>query len=564
MGILSKIGGLIIPGAAPSAPRTRIEPSARPTYSAGLQGGFQGQIFPYDAASIQSTEMGDWLPTIRHPDMEINYNRDRVVARSRDIVRNDGVASGAVMRLLDQLLGSTYRLTAMPDYRALRQYAPGFDPVWAAEFKSAAEAEWRMFSEDTGHYNDLARQMTVTQQMRQALWHQLVDGDGVVLSHWRPDRLGRGTARYSTTYQVVDPDRLSNPFQQVDTAYHRGGVEINDDGVPVAYHIRKAEPNSFFSSVESMLWERVEREDEDGWQRVIHHYERSRSEQHRGIGIFVPVIMRLKMLARYYGVELQAATVASVFGTYVTSPYDPKFVEDALTPEGENQGLESLYTYQNLREQFHSERKPQLDGAVMPTLAPGEKIETVKAERPAGNFSPFTHEMLRGIASCLGVSYEELTQDFSETNYSSARAAVAQTERTIRRRQGEFNTGCAGKMYANWLGEAIDMGRIPMPRGAPDYLEMRTAYARCTFKGPGSGIIDGVKERQGAVLGMDAGMTTLEQVVSDESGGDWREILEQRAIELAKFKELGLEPPTWSGVQAGAGTADDSDKKPTP
>ena len=564
MGIFSKIGGLIVPGAAPSVPRTRIEPSARPTYSAGLQGGFQGQVFPYDAASIQSTEMGDWLPTIRHPDMEINWNRDRVVARSRDMVRNDGWASGAVMRLLDQLLGACYRLTAMPDYAALRQYSSAFDAVWAADFKAAAEAEWRLFSEDVGHYNDLGRQMTVTQQMRQTLSHQLVDGDGLVLAHWRPDRIGRGAARYATTFQVVDPDRLCNPFQQVDLGNLRGGVELDDDGVPVGYHVRKAEPNSFYDAVQSMQWERIDREDPDGWNRAIHHYERLRADQHRGVGIFTPILMRLKMLARYYGVELQAATVASVFGTYVTSPFDPQLVEDALTPDGENQGLQSLYTYQGLREQFHSERKPQLDGAVMPTLAPGEKIETVKAERPAGNFSPFTHEMLRGIASCLGVSYEELTQDFSETNYSSARAAVAQTERTVRRRVGEFNTGCASKMYSNWLHEAMELGRVPLPRNAPDFVEMRTAYARCRWRGPGSGLIDGVKERQAAVLGMDAGLITLEQAVADESGGDWREVLEQRAIELAKIKELGLPPPSWTAIQNGAGKTDSTDEKPMP
>ena len=42
----------------------------------------------------------------------------------------------------------------------------------------------------------------------------------------------------------------------------------------------------------------------------------------------------LKMLARYYGVELQAATVASVLGLAVTSPYDEEEVRGALEATG--------------------------------------------------------------------------------------------------------------------------------------------------------------------------------------------------------------------------------------
>ena len=57
-------------------------------------------VFPYDAAQWQTQEMGSWLPWIRSPDAEINVFRDRMVARSRDLVRNDGWASGGIKRKL--------------------------------------------------------------------------------------------------------------------------------------------------------------------------------------------------------------------------------------------------------------------------------------------------------------------------------------------------------------------------------------------------------------------------------------------------------------------------------
>jgi lambda family phage portal protein len=557
---------------APVAPGRGLalpSPGGRPRHLAGLQGGLQGAAFPYDAAAITTPEFGEWLPSIRGPDMEINYWRDRMVARSRDLVRNDGWCSGSITRILDSLLGGSYRLACMPDYRFLaRQGGPSYDAVWAEEFRQFVEGEWRAWSEDIGHWNDATGEMTVTQQFRQFLWHYLVDGDGFAVCYSLPDQIGRGAAKYATSWQVIDPDRLSNPNNMVDQKHLRGGVELNERGRPIAYHVRKAEQNSWYEAVESVTWERIERDDPDGWQRAIHHHSRERAGQHRGLGIFLPVLGRLKMLAKYYGTELQAAAIASTFGTYITSPFDPQLVESALDAGSDGAG-EAWSYYQGIRSDFHEQHRPQLNGATIPTLAPGEKIETVSAERPNSAFSDFTHEMLRGVASCINVSYEQLTQDYSETNYSSARAAVAETERSIRRRLAEFNSGCANKVYANFLQEVFEQGKVPLPRGAVDFLDARTAYARCLWRGPGAGLIDGLKERQATGLGLDLGLTTLQEAVAGESGADWQEVLEQRAIELAKCKELGLPPPSWSAPPPGSGGTDDDEGKgknatPTP
>jgi lambda family phage portal protein len=488
--------------------------------------------------------MSDWLPWIRSPDAEINQFRDRMVSRSRDLRRNDGWAAGAITRILDSTIGGAYRLSSMPDYRSLSRFSRAFDAKWAEDYRLFVESEWRAYAEDLGHYNDVARELTITQQLRLALDHMLVDGDGLVVTHWKPERIGRGAAKYATCFQVVDPDRLSNPMQMVDTKHLRGGVEIDDDGVPFAYHIRKQHQNDWYNTVESMEWERVLREDDDGFRRVTHHFERNRAGQHRGIGVFVPVLSRMKMLARYYGVELQAATIASVFGTYVTSPYDPAMVEDALNPQGE----EGFSWYQGMRQQFHEQRKPMLNNAVIPTLAPGEKLETVSAERPNSGFGDFTRQMLLGIATSLGISYEQLTSDYSGTNYSSARAAIAETERSVKRRLAEFNSGIANPLYASWLSEVFENGKVPLPRNAPNFFDVETAYARCSWRGPGAGLVDGVKERQASVLGMDGALTTLQDEIAETSGRDYREILEQRAIEIAECKRLGIPPPTWMGL----------------
>lgn len=533
--VLNARGDVIAPAA--------IESIRRRGGARASLGGSAPQWFPYDAAQWVSPEMGEWLPWIRSPDSEINFSRDRMVGRQRDLARNDAWVAGAVDRILDNTIGASYRLIANPDYRALALEAKGFDANWQNEYRQAVEALWRTFSEDVGHYNDVSRQMTVSQQFRLMLRHKLVDGEALALAYWKPERVGIGRAKFATSFLVIDPDRLSNPYQMVDTKHQRGGVEVNDDGVPLAYHIRKAHQNDWYNAVESMEWARVEREDDDGWQRVVHDFDRHRAGQNRGISVFAPVIARLKMLATYYGVELQAATIASVFGTYVTSPYDEAMIRDALETENDGIGW-----YQQMRQDWAKSNPAMLNNTRVPTLAPGEDIKSVSAERPNSNFSPFTHEMLRSVAAVLGISAEQVTQDYSETNYSSARAAIVEAEKTYLRRMAEFNANTATPIFAGWLHEAMESGILDsvMPRNAPTYLEARTAYARCRWLGPPKGWVDPTAERQGAILGLDAGFSTLEEECAAQ-GMDWEENLEQRAREKAKMDELGLPPPQWFG-----------------
>ena len=64
------------------------------------------------------------------------------------------------------------------------------------------------------------------------------------------------------------------------------------------------------------------------------------------------------------------------------------------------------------------------------------------------------------------------------------------------------------------------------------FAAWRAAYARCRWIGPGRGWVDPLKERQGEVLGLDAAFGTLEESVAEMNGGDWREMIEQRAIEV--------------------------------
>ena len=110
-----------------------------------------------------SQELGAWFPLLRSPDHEINRDRDRMVGRSRDLVRNDGWGTGATYRIVDNAIGAQFRLVAKPDFLALAALDKAFDAVWADEFAEVVEAGWRMYADDPARYCDATRSQTMVQ-----------------------------------------------------------------------------------------------------------------------------------------------------------------------------------------------------------------------------------------------------------------------------------------------------------------------------------------------------------------------------------------------------------------
>ncbi|WP_086650888.1 phage portal protein [Acetobacter cibinongensis] len=511
--------------------------------AAALNGGWPN--VPFDAADITGQHTQGWMPGCFSADTERGPWRDRIVSRARDLVRNDGWAAGAVTRLLDNAIGVTLRPISKPDYRALAHISgnPAFDATWAREYSQAVDALWRSWADDPLHFNDAERMLTFGQQMHLAFRHFAVDGDAVATLPWLESRVSRGGARYATALQIVDPDRLSNPQMQMDLQNIRGGVEIDDLGVPLAYYIRRAHEADWYSAQNTTIWDRISRETSWGRPKVVHMFEHHRGGQHTGgTGILTPVMQRLKMLIKYDGSELDAAIINAIFAGYIESPYDPEMVAEAV--EG---GDESFGVYQDGRIAFHEGKNISLNGARLPILYPGEKINTVSASRPAGNFRDFERAVLNNVASGAGLSPMQVSNDWSDVNYSSARGSLLEAWKTMKRRRDDFSIGFATPIRLAWLEECMEVDDLPMPRNAPDFVDARHAYSRARWLGPGRGWIDPVAEKQGAILGMDGGLSTLESECAENEGGDWIETLDQRAVEVKAFEERGLPKPDWAG-----------------
>lgn len=502
--------------------------------------------YHHRAADRWSSELANWNPALRSADSEWLGERNIVAARLHDIARNNGWVSGLLQRYVDQVIGSDFRLSYRPDYVAL-----GLDAEWAHDFQAQVEAAFRQWANDTRCVCDASEQATFSGLLGLAFRHRLIDGEALALPQWLPGRPG---VKYATAVQLIDPDRLSTPAGMVDNDTMRGGVEINVFGAAQAYHIRKVHPGEVYTtSPEMMVWERVPRRTPWGRSRVIHFFEKERAAQTRGKSILTPIVERLKMEDRYSRIELQAALVNAIFAAFIESPFDTTLVEDGIDAAG-------VATYQQQRKAFHDDRRITLDGAQIPHLFPGEKFTMPSAAHPNSNFENFERTVLRYFAAATGQSYEQIAQDWSQTNYSSARAAMLETWKFMSARRGHFANGVATPIFALWFEEAVDRGDVVLPDGAPDFWEAFGAWTRCRWIGPGRGWVDPVKEAQAAVIRVQGGLSTMQDECA-EQGKDYEEVMEQQAREGAMRERLQLPepsatppaPPTGAGVPASDG-----------
>jgi hypothetical protein len=166
----------------------------------------------------------------------------------------------------------------------------------------------------------------------------------------------------------------------------------------------------------------------------------------------------------------------------------------------------------------------------------GDKLHGFTPARPSVAYEPFVTTAFRYIGAGLNMPYELLLKDFSKTNYSSARAALLEAWRFFTGRRNWLGRTFYQPAYELWFEEMVDAGKIE----APGFYDNRTAWTRARWIGPGRGWIDPLKEAQASELRMDIMVSTLEDECA-EQGKDWEEVLEQRAIEEARKKKLGLD-----------------------
>lgn len=519
----------------------------------------------YEAADRNQRDLLLWQPPIQSADADILGQKEVADARSLDMLRNDSYVAAGQQLHRDNIVGTQYMLNAQPILRVLDD--PRFDEMWAEEFQEEVEAKFTAWAESDLHWVDASRHNTFTALVRLAVGIHVSAGEVLATVEWMRDM----PRPFQTAIQMIELNRLSDPGDRdFDRAKVRGGIEVNSYGAPIAYYIRRAQLEPWWFQPGHFQWARILAvKPRFNRRQVLHIMEQGRPSQSRGISQMVTAMKEMKITKKFRDITLQNAVVNASFAAAIESELPSQVVFESLG--GGNVGdAVTGYAQQFLgavSQYVDSAKHMHIDGVRIPHLMPGTKLHMTPMGKPGGVGQDFESSLLRYIASNLGVSYEELSKDYRETNYSSARAGMLQTWKYMMGRKRMIADRFASNIYRLWLEEAIGKSMISaMPRNAPNWYEGLNAdgYANATWIGAGRGQIDELKETQAARLRIDSRLSTLEQEFGRQ-GMDWRQGLQQIKRERDYAEKLGLPElaptPEVNAISGDVREADDATAK---
>jgi lambda family phage portal protein len=472
----------------------------------------------HHAASYMARDMASWQPSRLSPDAAMLNELDTIVARGDDLARNNGVAAGAEQTFVDNVVGPRVLMKPRPDRIMLKK-----EPDWIDGWSAEVEAEWKSFAD--GIYFDAAAKLNFHSATRLQVRTLESAGEMLALPLWLPDR----GSRWSTCVQLVDPARLTNPNGRADSASLRGGIEFDQYGAPLAYHIRKSHPGDWFGLGVSVLgggtWERIEAWTAFGRQRVIHAFDPLRIGQSRGKPPIAAVARMFKMYDHLTREKLRATVLNAMIFAALETPLDQEAFVQAF-------GGDKSKDYQATLNEWRIQMK---GGTILP-LPPGTKMSSFNPGSPESELDVFATLMLRHIAVGLNMPYELVFRDFSKSNYSSARAALLEAWRYFSACRQLVSDAWCTPLYDLWFEEAVNKRAIPDCTPAEFYAR-RVAWTSAKWIYAGRGWVDPLKEAQAAGERMDNNLSSEEDEAA-EQGKDAREVREQRAREAADTIEL--------------------------
>lgn len=434
--------------------------------------------------------------------------------RSRDLLRNAPLATGAVNTVITNVIGTGLRPQSHIDRDILLPYLKTEEKI--EEFEKKAEWIFKIWADNRDC--DISRSQTFTEMQSLILRSCLESGDVFVLRKFKE----RPGTPLGTTLQIIEADRVVSPNFYQDPNI-KAGVEIDKDGAPLAYHILNRDP--YDVGEEKLTWTKIPAFDFAGNRQVLHIFNRTRPGLTRGIPYLAPVIESLKQLDRYTEAEIMAAVISSMFTIFVKTES-----EEGLAP----------MTPMSVGNQNKTERGGDYKlspGAIL-DLQPNEEIEIADPKRPNQAFDGFVQSILRQIGVALEIPFEILIKHFT-ASYSAAQAALVEAWKAFSTRRKWLSQQFCQPIYEVVITEAIARGIIEAPGFFADPF-LRAAYLGTDWIGPPRGQIDQLKEIKAADYRVRLGISTLAEETAQITGGNWENKHPQRAKEQRLRRKDGL------------------------
>lgn len=458
----------------------------------------------YEAAHSERGNEG-WVATDGSADSMLYWDLKVMRDRSRELNRNDAVASSITRAFVDNVVG-----TGLVPQSAVDPVALGITDDQALEWGEQIEAvfrRWMPFADATDRLDFFGLQALAYRK-------RVEDGEAflhptMVRSPWRP---------YETCVETIEAERVDTP-NGTDTKTMRQGIVLSEStGAPVSYWVLINHPGDLFGGTERKF-RRVDARTPSGRRNMIHLYSVQRPGQSRGVPLLAAVMSDLHALARYEEAEQVAARIAACFALAITKN-DPGSA------------------FQQLAEDATGKKREYLEPGLISHLAPGENVVPINPTRPSSTFPDYVEHRVRRIGAGVGLPLELVLTDFSKTNYSSARAALLEARRTFRREQMHLASTVCQPIWEAVIEEAVVKGEVKPPA---DFWARKDLWLRASWTPPGWGWVDPKAEVESSQLAIENNLSTLADECAAQ-GRDWNDVLRQRAREKQRMRELDLIP----------------------
>lgn len=472
------------------------------------------------ASARHSRLTNDWTTATTSADAEIRTSLTALRARSRALSRDSAYAKRAKHIVVNNVIGGGIGLQAQVR-SSRKRFMPRVNDAVEEAFK-----EWWTNPEICHTGGTLAAGM-----FERVLMDEVFDaGEVFVREHFTP--FGGSDIPYAL--ELIESERVPHSIQP--NAISSGnevrmGVEVDKYYRPTGYWIRDHHPSDFHYPGGARSPEQVTLVPAN---QIIHLRIVERWPQTRGVPWLHAVAKKLNDMDGYSEAEIVAARGAANY--MATIELDP------LANIGE--------------EQEDGTRQIEVAPGIVVRLSAGEKLNFHSPNRPNTALDGFMRYMLRETAAGAMVSYESLSRDYSQSNYSSSRLALLDDRDTWRVLQIWFLQGFRQRLHRNWLQQAVLARRIA---GVPvaEYATNRKKYEAVKYKPRGWSWVDPTKEVAAFKEAEKAGYITKTKIISETGGGhqDFEDVMDERRQELDSIAEKGLKFDTDSPAEKPAAAA---------
>ncbi|MFV0400990.1 MAG: phage portal protein [Oscillospiraceae bacterium] len=451
----------------------------------------------YDAGKNDRLNSG-WTPIWNQSaEMTDKPYRENIRARARDLERNSDIANSIISAWVRNVVGRGFTLQVKTDDESIN---------------TQIEKLWRRWCKSRNC--DVNGVQTFHELIRTAVQRKYVDG-GILIA-----KVYTSAGVLPFQLQLIEVDELDTGAMKSHFKGHTvvDGVEINQFGKPVGYHIKQYLPDggtgtqSRFYSIDD----------------IIFYFSKTRPSQVREMSQLAQTIPRIRDITSFMEAASMKERIAALMAVAITRSGS----------SGKGLGRDSRQVssmpgsggYQGV----------SLTPGMIFELNPGDDVHVINPSTQGGNASEFVRMQQRLSGAGQGLSYEATSRDMSQVNYSSARQGLIEDERTYGIEQDNLVEHVLREIYETFLISAIVSGNIIIT----DFWENKQEYMTHLWVPQGRKWIDPAKEANANQTALKTAQRTFQQICM-EQGRDWKEVLDEIAQAQAYANEKGVDLYGW-------------------